>query len=66
MSIMIRSLHILKTEVKYYLVLMTSIKTRSIKIQEMTESVVLDRTVYIYGLVLGIHITGYVEEDSCD
>jgi hypothetical protein len=66
MSIMIRSLQVLKTKVKYYLVVMTSIETHSIKIKEMTKSVVFDRTVNVYGLVLCIHITGFAEEDSCD
>jgi len=48
MCIMIRSLQVLKTRIKYYLAVMTSIETRSIKIKEMTKSVVLTRTVYIY------------------
>jgi hypothetical protein len=65
MSIMIHSLQILKTKVKYYLVVMTSTETHSIKIKEMTESVVTEQCISVR-LILGIYIKGFASEDSYD
>lgn len=61
---MIHSPQILKTKVKYYLVVMTSIETRSIKIND--KKCCVEQNSVCLSLVLGIHIIGSAKEDSCD